>query len=184
MKNKKHIVIFVLIVFTLITGRLIYLEEQGNFWEISKNRFYRSAQLDSDELEKYIKQYKIRTIINLRGDSNAQWYKDEINICNKFNINHIDLSLSATSEPSESKINKLISILQKASFPILVHCKAGADRSGLATAIWLVTFENKPYYIAKQQLSLIYGHFSIGPTKVMDNYLKKWYEKYKKKDVI
>lgn len=70
----------VLVLLGLIAGpRVWYLEEQGNFHAITPGEAYRSAQLDRDELEHYVRQYKIRSIINLRGERTGKpWYKEEI----------------------------------------------------------------------------------------------------------
>jgi len=55
----------------LAISRYIYLEEFGNFHEVSKGTVYRSAQLDEDELAEYIDRYGIRSILNLRGKKKA-----------------------------------------------------------------------------------------------------------------
>jgi protein tyrosine/serine phosphatase len=40
----------------------------------------------------------------------------------------------------------------------LVHCAGGADRTGEASALWVLEIQKKSKKIAKQQLSLKYGH--------------------------
>jgi hypothetical protein len=61
------------------TGYFLYMYEQGNFYPITYGEAYRSAQLDRDEFEYYIKKYNIKSIVNLRGRHlDAPWYNEEI----------------------------------------------------------------------------------------------------------
>ena len=46
--------------------------------------------------------------------------------------------MSSKKFPSIVKLRKLVNILRTAPKPILIHCKAGADRTGLASAIVLI----------------------------------------------
>ena len=161
----------------IIGARLWYLEEQGNFHPITPGEAYRSAQLDRDELEHYIQRYRIHSVINLLGkDKNARWYREEISTCKDLEVAHYDIKLPSRSAPSEAKIRTLISIFKTAPRPVLIHCKAGADRSGLAAAIWLVEIDSAPPSRARKELSFRYGHVPIGPTRALDKFFNKWAE--------
>ncbi len=157
---------------------LWYLEEQGNFHAITPGEAYRSAQLDRDELEHYIRKYKIRSVINLLGkDEKAKWYREEICTCKELKVAHYDVKLPSQSAPSEAKIGKLISIFKTAPRPVLIHCKAGADRSGLAAAIWLVEIDSIPPSRARKELSIRYGHIPVGATHALDRFFENWVKK-------
>lgn len=159
----------------IIGARLWYLEEQGNFHAITSGEAYRSAQLDRDELEHYIHRYRIRSVINLLGrDENAEWYREEVSICKELKVAHYDIKLPSRSAPSEAKIRKLVSIFKSAPRPVLIHCRAGADRSGLAAAIWLVEIDSVSPYRARKELSIRYGHIPMGPTHVLDKFFDSW----------
>ena len=126
-----------IIILFLPASYFIYMEEQGNFHAITAGQAYRSAQLDRDELEDYIRKYSIKSILNLAGrKSSDHHYRDEIEVCRELNIVHHDLRLPADRMPANQKIDRLISILKTTPRPVLIHCKAGADRTGLAAAIW------------------------------------------------
>ena len=162
----------------IIGARLWYLEEQGNFHPITPGEAYRSAQLDRDELEHYIQRYRIHSVINLLGkDKNARWYREEISTCKDLEVAHYDIKLPSRSAPSEAKIRTLISIFKTAPRPVLIHCKAGADRSGLAAAIWLVEIDSAPPSRARKELSIKYGHIPMGPTHVLDKFFDNWVKK-------
>ncbi|NWF98117.1 MAG: dual specificity protein phosphatase family protein [Nitrospirae bacterium] len=153
----------------------IYTTERDNFHAITHGQAYRSAQLNKDELEYYIKKYNIRSIINLRGEHpDEDWYIDEKLVSLKNNLQFYSLRLSSSREPDYEDINKLISIFKEAPRPVLIHCKAGADRSGLAAAIWKVVIDKEPKSIAKKQLSFFYGHLPFGKTSAMDRFFNKW----------
>ena len=155
--------------------RLWYLEEQGNFHPITPGEAYRSAQLDQDELEYYIRKFEIRSVINLRGKNDGEsWYREETATCRKLDVRHYDLGLSADKAPSSRKIEKLLRIFRIAPRPVLVHCKAGADRSGLAAALWKVVIDGAPKSVAREHLSIRYGHMPFGPTQVLDVFLENW----------
>ncbi len=50
---------------------------------------------------------------------------------------------------------------------------AQLDRTGLAAALWKIFVDKEPKALAQKQLSLRFGHFPIGPTSALDDFLKK-----------
>ena len=153
----------------------LYMEEQGNFRTITEGEAYRSAILDRDELEHYVKKYHIKSILNLLGvQPNEPWYREEIEVSTEHNVKHYDLSLPATHEPTDEDVQELVEVFKNAPRPILIHCRAGADRSGLVAAMWKVIVDREPKSEAGKQLSILYGHFPIGKTTSMDQFFKKW----------
>jgi undecaprenyl-diphosphatase len=165
-----------LILTLLFTGGYVaYTVEEGNFHSITPGEAYRSAQLDKDELEYYIKKNNIKSILNLRGQNlNTAWYTEETKVSRDHNVAHYDISLSAFREPSEEDVKKLIAIFKSAPRPILIHCEGGADRSGLVAAMWKVVVDKEPKSDAEKQLSVLYGHIPIGGKYAMDRFFRKW----------
>lgn len=175
-KLRLRFFIAVLVLLALPAGSyFLYMEEQGNFHSITEGEAYRSAQLDRDELDYYIKKYNIRSIINLRGRNlNESWYREEIEVSAERKVAHYDLSLSAGREPSGEDVRKLMEMFKHAPRPVLIHCQAGADRSGLAAAMWKVVVDKRPKPEARKQLSILYGHIPVGKTSAMDNFFQRW----------
>ncbi len=176
MTRRLRIILVALVLITIL-GSVFYIYnlERDNFHAITHGQAYRSAQLDKDELEYYIKKYNIRSIINLRGEHPTKdWYIEEKHISLKNNLQFYSLRLSSSREPDYEDINKLISIFKEAPRPVLIHCRAGADRSGLAAAIWKVVIDKEPKSVAKKQLSIFYGHLPFGKTSAMDRFFNKW----------
>lgn len=153
----------------------LYMEEQGNFHTITAGEAYRSAILDRDELEYYVKKYSIKSIVNLLGDHpNEAWYREEIEVSADHNVKHYNVSLPVSQEPTEEDVRELVEIFKNAPRPVLIHCKAGADRSGLAAAMWKVIVDKEPKSEAGRQLSILYGHIPVGKTIAMDQFFKNW----------
>ncbi|PRD42272.1 protein tyrosine phosphatase [Phyllobacterium phragmitis] len=141
---------------------LANLQLSGNFHVISTGEAYRSAQPTPARIDAYSKQFGIKTIINLRGASqNASWYKAETSEAAKLGITHIDFKMSAGKQLSQAEASQIISILENAPKPLLIHCKAGADRSGLISALYLAAVKKAGEAAAESQISIRYGHFSL-----------------------
>lgn len=136
-----------------------YLRLTGNFHEVAAGVLYRSAQPDAESLANSIKTYGIRTVINLRGESSEQRYAVERKVSDDAAVNHVDFALSSGEDLTDEQLDQLVTILKNARRPVLVHCRAGADRSGLASAVYQLVVEQLPPEEAAGQLSFRYGHF-------------------------
>ena len=153
-----------------------YFKVYGNFHEVVTNELYRSAQLYSFNLPSYIEKNGIRSIINLRGKSNEKWYKEELRIAQEHNVTHYDFGIPDRRVIPQEKMDALVELMKKAPKPLLIHCKAGADRTSLASALYLYALKHDKD--AKRAISILYGHFPwLGSkTKAMD----KSFENYQK----
>lgn len=143
-----------------------------NFHTVVPGELYRSGQLSASALKSRVEQEGIRTVVNLRGENKGQaWYDDEVRECETLGVRHIDVRLSARELPPRDQAELLLAALHDAPRPILVHCKNGADRSGLACAAYLIAEHGEPTERAVgEALSLWYGHMPIGRTQAMDRF--------------
>lgn len=125
-----------------------------NFYEVSNGLCYRSGQLPSDRLEYYIKRHHIKAIVNLRDEAPGQsWYQDEIDVCNKLSVKLENIGLNIYHLPPKQKILELLDFFDRyKGQPILIHCRAGVDRTGLASFLWLLEIEGKNKVDALKQL--------------------------------
>ncbi len=167
-----------IILFFLLSIVYYYFYIYDNFHTVIKNKVYRSKQLDKDELVYYIKKYKIKSILNLRGyQPDSDWYKEEVNAIKNLNVKHYNYGISALHYYNVAKINEIIGILTNAPKPILIHCQSGADRTSLVSAVYLYAVAHKSYEEASEQLSIRYGHFpyfgndTIAMDKSFSNYI-------------
>ncbi len=153
----------------------LYTAEQGNFHPITVGEAYRSAQMDGDRLKDYINNYNIKSILNLRGRAaEEKWYAEEMKVSAEYKVKHYDLFLSAYSQPTPEETRNLLALFKAAPRPILIHCQAGADRSGLVAAMWKVIVDKESKIVAGNQLSILYGHLSLGPASAMDRFFENW----------
>lgn len=168
----KYIFIPLFLIAALWAG---YFLLYGNFHKVDKD-LYRSAQLFSFNMPYYIEKHHIKSMLNLRGESSKQWYKDELSISKEYNVTHYDYGIGDRKISSMNEMNDIIKIMKDAPKPLLIHCKAGADRTSLVSALYL--YEIKHDQDAQRVISIIYGHFPwLGSkTSAMD----KSFMKYKK----
>jgi uncharacterized protein (TIGR01244 family) len=150
----------VAMVAALAGGWAGYLRLTGNFHAVEEGVVYRSGQLDGEQLRSRIESNGIRTVINLRGNnSGRQWYDDEMKASAAAGVQHVDFPISAGRDLTDDQLEKLLAILRNSPRPVLIHCEAGADRSGLASALYQLKIANRTALEAASQLSFRYGHF-------------------------
>lgn len=144
------------------------LTPTDNFRVIKADRAYRSAQLDAASLRLVIDEYEIKTVINLRGENESDyWYQQERAVTQETGVTLADVRMSANAMPSRETLLLLYDTLTTAEHPVLIHCKSGADRTGAASAIWRMVVNDEPKSDAQRELSPLYGHF-ITATPEMD----------------
>jgi protein tyrosine/serine phosphatase len=76
-------------------------------------------------------------------------------------IMHMDFRMKASREMTDAQAKELIELMRHAPKPLLVHCNAGADRSGLASALYVAAIAKGEEAAAERQLSLRYGHVPL-----------------------
>lgn len=148
-----------------------------NIHVIEANQALRSAQLAPKRLEQLILQYGIQTILNLRGNqSDKMWYQNQIALIKRLKVVQHDIPLPCNEFIQPTMIDHVLSIMEQAQRPILIHCKRGADRTGLIAALYRAWFTKATPEKALEELSIRYGHtpFFGHPTR----YLKKSYYHY------
>ena len=118
----------------------------------------------------------IRTLVSLRGTLPTSYNLLEADACARYGVTLISHRLSAGDLPPRAELLALYQSFLTAQKPMVIHCKSGADRSGLAAALYQIMVCNKPVAVAAQQLHWRYLHFSNGPRGVLD-YLLNTYAK-------
>lgn len=145
-----------------IPAYIAFLNISENFHTVVAGEFYRSAQLTPDELGDYASEYGMKTIVNLRGTHRGSpWYDDELAAAEKLGIAHVDFSISSSQEMTQDQAVELLRILETVQKPVLVHCESGADRSGLAAALYLAAIAKQGEEAAERQLSMRYGDIGL-----------------------
>lgn len=140
-----------------------YRQLSGNFHTVVPGVVYRSAQPSAEQLTEYIRDHGIRSIIDLRGapKPGSARYEAEYVTAQKLNVVHYDFRMSASRELNQEEAAQLIDLMRRAEKPVLIHCQAGADRSGLASALYVAAIADKGEEAAEKQISFWYGHISL-----------------------
>ena len=73
-----------------------------------------------------------------------------------------DFPLNATRRPTRRQLLTLIDTLKTCPYPLLIHCKSGADRTGLASALYRMIVRNEPPDRAERAFSIEFGHIPLG----------------------
>ena len=138
-----------------------------NFHALS-GQAYRSNHPSPLFIKKLHQKYGIKTIISLRRADDSGQYKLEKEACEKYGITLINHPMSSRSLPDVDRVLQAKAILEQAEYPILIHCKSGADRAGLMSVFYKLFIEKKPIEEALKQLDMKYGHFRWAETGKLD----------------
>lgn len=146
----------------VLIGHLAWLHFSGNFHAVVAGELYRSAQVSPGDMAGYQARYGIQSILNLRGAAPGEaWYDAEVAAAAKLGLRHVDFPMSASRELTAEDAGRLIAVMRDLPKPLLVHCRHGADRTGLAMALYLAALAGQGEEVAESQLSLRYGHFAV-----------------------
>lgn len=166
--------------FGVVAERLVHIFALGNHHTVVVGRVYRCAQPSGEALRETIRDKGIRTVINLRGtaphldEPRNAWYRDEVLATHELNISQEDITLSARLLPPPAELRRLIEVFDHTDYPVLIHCKQGADRTGLVSGIYLLLHTDATLAEARRQLRPWYGHISVGPTAAMGEFFDRY----------
>jgi len=143
--------------YAVYCGVIIY---EGNVHAVESGVLYRSGQLTEPEFERVGREYGIRSILNLRGAHPGDaWYDEEMAATRRLGMEHFDYPISASRFVPGRQMEEILDVVRRAPKPLLIHCQAGADRSGLVAAAYDYAIAGEDAATADRQLSLYFGHF-------------------------
>jgi protein tyrosine/serine phosphatase len=118
----------------------------------------------------------VRTVINLRGERECGSYYLEQEECARLGIKLINFQVRSRQAPPAEQIKGAKELFDGIEYPMLMHCKSGADRAGLMSVLYLHLKEGVPLEEAKGQLSLRFGHLRQADTGVLDRVFDSYLE--------
>lgn len=133
----------------------------GNEHEVIAGELYRSGQPGGEDIDSLVKRHGIKTIINLRNEKRGNWYAEEKTAAERNGVTLIDHPISSAEILSVEDSTELADIMRNAEKPILIHCEHGANRTGLASAIYVGAVAQRSEIFSQLQLSPYYGHVPI-----------------------
>jgi protein tyrosine/serine phosphatase len=136
-------------------------------------RAWRCAQPAPHHIRKFAQQ-GVRTIINLRGENGRGGYWLEQAACEKYGIALVNFKISSRRAPTRERIAAAFELFNRVEYPMLMHCKTGADRTGLMSVLYSVLKEGLPLSKAKRHLSLRYGHLRENGAGIIDDFFDRY----------
>lgn len=115
----------------------------------------------------------IRTILNFRGRNQWGSYLLEAEACEVHGIALVNGRLYSNRAPTREEIHAALALMDAAETPMLMHCKSGADRAGLASALYLLDQGRDPAEAAAQ-FSWKHAHFRISRTGILDAFVQSY----------
>ena len=134
---------------------------------------WRAAQPLPHQVHRMARQ-GIRTIVNLRGDTRSASYGFEAAACEAAGIKLENFRIKSRAAPSREELLAARELFSRIEYPMLMHCKSGADRVGLMSALYRHVRHGVPIAEAKRELSLRYGHMRQADTGVLDYFFERY----------
>jgi hypothetical protein len=154
-----------------VSAFVLSLRFSANVHTVESGVLYRSAWLWPGELQAVVEQYGIRSIVSLvPAEPNEVSDHERPAVVFAHSVVRYDMPLSSQKELTSDQLCALLALLRDAPKPVLIQSRYGADRSGLAAAIFEYAIAQNPSE-ATHQLSLRYGHFPyllFSGTRAMD----------------
>jgi protein tyrosine/serine phosphatase len=148
--------------------RLLYLNKHR-----LSDAAWRAAQPAPHNIRAFARQ-GVKTIVNLRGPRVCGSYWLEKRACAKTGIKLVDFTVYSRGAPTPRDVHAAAELFRTVEYPILMHCKSGADRAGLMGTLFKHLHEGQPIEIARNQLSLRYGHIRQADTGILDYFFDSY----------
>ncbi len=157
----------------LLLDHLVFRLAFPNRHKVS-DKVWRAAQPLPHQIAS-AKKLGVRTVVNLRGplDDNTT-YVYEREACRRAGLKLVDFRVKSRNAPTVEELRGARELFQTVEYPILMHCKSGADRVGLMSVLYRHLHDGVPMEEAVRQLSLRYGHISQARTGIIDYFFARY----------
>jgi len=145
-----------------------------NFHEIAKGVF-RSSQPTMWQLEKLTREYNLTTVVNLKdAQRDNPYFHFEEEKCEELGLKLINVNISSRGFPTYEKLLNYKKIIETMEKPVLIHCKAGADRTGIFCTLYQYFYEKRDIEDTDQLKLFPYGHFRYSNAGKGDYYFEEF----------
>jgi protein tyrosine phosphatase (PTP) superfamily phosphohydrolase (DUF442 family) len=155
-------------------GYIAWDQATYNFGEVQHARIYRSGQMPSSSLDRTVRDYKIKTVINLRGSNKDSWYAAEREATTEAGATQVDIAMSSCIWMSRAQLQTVIETLDTAEYPMLIHCQWGSERTGLISAFAELLRPGSTLEDARSQFSIRYLFVRVNDGKIMAEHLDQY----------
>lgn len=151
-----RVVLGLLVACLLVGGPMAYSwhrhSEFRNFRVVEQGKVYRSGQMSAEALQRFIKEYQIRTVLSLRypetpGGLPKDWQEEEFCINNGIRYERIrpqsyQMDFEKFEIPANKPIAEFLKLMDDPSvYPVLIHCYAGKHRTGAFCSIYRMEYQ-------------------------------------------
>nr|WP_194298721.1 tyrosine-protein phosphatase [Acetobacter fallax] len=158
---------------SLFVDHAIFRLVWTNFHTVVPGKVYRCNHPTPRRLAWAARRLGLKTLVNLRGHRKCGSDALSREAAKRVGLAHVDMAFESRGAPHRDRILRFASLYRSIAFPMLMHCKSGADRAGLASGL-VVLFEGGTADEALAQLSWQYGHFNHSRTGVLDAFFMRY----------
>ncbi len=158
---------------SLFVDHAIFRLVWTNLAVVVPGKVYRANHPAPFHLARHARRFGLRTLVNLRGHRACGSDALSRAAAPACGLLHVDMAFESRGAPHRDRILRFAGLYQGFSFPILMHCKSGADRAGLASAL-VILFEGGTATEALRQLSWRFGHFRRSRTGILDAFFMRY----------
>ncbi len=126
--------------------------------------FYRSSQPAPFQVRR-VANFGIRTIVNLRGANNSGHYHLEREAAAVAGLALVNFPIKSRRALPKATVLQALDLFGRIEYPVLVHCKSGVDRTGLMSALYLLS-QGESANTALRQFARRFGYIGSGPTGI------------------
>lgn len=189
---KKKIGLLVLLVVLAGVGKYVYdMNINHNFETITEGKVYKSGVIPPDEIEDYVKKYKIKSIVDLRmpgtndlvlnPETPGELQQEREAVAKIKGVNYF--SNPSDQVPTQEKVDSFLKIMDNPdNYPVLIHCYHGTGRAEMYSALYRIECEGMDRDEARTSTRFLtkWSSFDLGKPK--GDYLHS-YESRKEKEV-
>ena len=157
---------------SLLVDHAILRQGWRNWGVVRPGRLYRSNHPSPWQLRDAARRLGLRTVINLRGER-VDCGSDALSRAEaaRLGLAHVDAPFESRGAPHRDRLLRLAGIFADMAEPALIHCKSGADRTGLAAGVFLL-LGGATSTDALAQLHWRHGHVSASRTGILDAFFR------------
>ena len=140
---------------------------------VADGKLYRCGQLPVAGFREVFARFNIKTVVNIREDArdpllSANWLTHELggkgvvteaDLCRQAGVRYVQIDGGVLDDPTPTPngrpqaVDDFLKVCDDpANWPVLVHCKAGRDRTGIMTAVWRMEYQGRTVAEAMTEL--------------------------------
>ena len=146
-------------------------EELPNFHQVNE-KLYRGAQPKKDGIKR-LAQLGVKTIVSLREEDGLA--RSEEAEARAAGLRYFNVPLKQAGRPTDQQVERALAILNTdENQPVFVHCRLGADRTGLIIAVYRITHDGWTSERAKAEAN----QYGMHPWEMgMKSYIHDYYQR-------